>query len=48
MAMGQAAGTAAGLAIEAGATPRDVPADRLRARLAAGGAILDIAQATAA
>jgi hypothetical protein len=42
MAMGQAAGTAAALAIEAGADPREVPTDSLRARLAADGAILAV------
>jgi hypothetical protein len=42
MAMGQAAGTAAALAIAAGADPRDVPASELRTRLAADGAILAI------
>ena len=41
MAMGQAAGTAAALAMQAGSTPRDVPVDALRDRLRRDGAILD-------
>jgi hypothetical protein len=41
MAMGQAAGTAAALAAAGGCSPRDVPADALRERLLADGAILD-------
>jgi glycine/D-amino acid oxidase-like deaminating enzyme len=41
MAMGQAAGTAAVLAAAGGTTPRAVPADRLRERLALDGALLD-------
>ena len=41
MAMGQAAGTAAALAVAAGCLPRRLSADDLRARLTAGGAILD-------
>ena len=40
MAMGQAAGTAAALAVEAGLTPRELPIDRLLRRLRADGAIL--------
>jgi hypothetical protein len=45
MAMGQAAGTAAAMATTGGAggTVRAVPIDALRARLLAGGAILDLA-----
>ncbi len=45
MAMGQAAGTAAAMATTSGAggTVRAVPIDALRARLLAGGAILDLA-----
>jgi hypothetical protein len=43
MAMGQAAGTAAALAVAAGCDPRDVPVARLRARLRAAGAILELA-----
>jgi hypothetical protein len=42
MAMGQAAGTAAALAAASGSDPRDVPADRLRARLRQDGAVLDL------
>ncbi len=41
MAMGQAAGTAAAMAVESGCLPRTLPPDDLRARLAAAGAILD-------
>ena len=41
MAMGQAAGTAAALAAAGDIAPRDVPADALRARLHADGALLD-------
>ncbi len=41
MAMGQAAGTAAALAARDGIVPRRVPADALRDRLAAGGALFD-------
>ena len=44
MAMGQAAGTAAAMAIEAGVDPRDVPAGALRDRLAAAGAILRLTE----
>ena len=40
MAMGQAAGTAAALAVAAGTTPREIPFAVLRDRLAADGAIL--------
>jgi glycine/D-amino acid oxidase-like deaminating enzyme len=43
MAMGQAAGTAAGLAAGDGIEPRDVSAARLRDRLRADGAVLDVA-----
>jgi hypothetical protein len=42
MVMGQAAGTAAGLATSLGLAPRDVPFAALRDRLAAEGAILSI------
>jgi len=42
MAMGQAAGTAAALAAAGNCLPRDVPADTLRSRLRADGAILDL------
>ena len=42
MAMGQAAGTAAALAVAAGAAPRDVAVAALRDRLRADGAILDL------
>jgi glycine/D-amino acid oxidase-like deaminating enzyme len=41
MAMGQAAGAAAALAAAGDTTPRHVPVDALRARLAADGALLD-------
>ena len=41
MAMGQAAGTAASLAVRAGTTPHDVPAADLRAALLDGGALLE-------
>jgi hypothetical protein len=40
MAMGQAAGTAAAMAGAGGTTPRNLPADTLRARLALDGALL--------
>src|SRR5262249_34997166 len=40
MAMGQAAGTAAALAVRAGCRPRDVDIGQLRADLRIGGAIL--------
>ena len=40
MAMGQAAGTAAALAVGGGTTPRGVPPEALRARLAERGALL--------
>jgi hypothetical protein len=40
MAMGQAAGTAAALAIELGVQPRRVPVYRLQERLLDGGAVL--------
>jgi hypothetical protein len=42
MAMGQAAGVAAALAATGNCLPRDVPADTLRSRLRADGAILDL------
>ncbi len=42
MAMGQAAGTAAALAVSGNCLPRDVPADTLRARLRENGAILEL------
>ena len=42
MAMGHAAGLAAAMAVERGATPRDVPAGDVRARLLAEGAVLDV------
>ena len=45
MAMGQAAGTAAALAVAAGTTPREVPFAALRDRLLRDGAILTIAAA---
>jgi hypothetical protein len=45
MVMGQAAGTAAGLATTLGVAPRDVPFPALRDRLIADGAILSIADA---
>ncbi len=48
MAMGQAAGTAAALAVASRADPRDVPAHRLRARLRADGAVLDLAAPSSA
>jgi len=48
MAMGQAAGTAAALAVEAGLTPREVPVDRLLERLRADGAILSLEEASVA
>ena len=48
MAMGQAAGTAAALAVTAGAELRDLAFGRLRAALAAAGAILEPGLATAA
>jgi hypothetical protein len=41
MAMGQAAGTAAAMAARDGVAPRAVPADALRARLLADGALLE-------
>ena len=41
MAMGQAAGTAAALAASRGVLPRTIPADEIRARLLADGALLD-------
>ena len=44
MAMGQAAGTAAALAVAGGTDPRDVPVDRLRDWLAAEGAILRLTE----
>jgi hypothetical protein len=42
MAMGQAAGTAAALAVASGRSPRDVPATELRDRLRADGARLEL------
>jgi hypothetical protein len=42
MAMGQAAGTAAALAIQLGRAPRDVPFSALRERLVANGAVLTV------
>ena len=42
MAMGQAAGTAAGLAILGGCDPRDVPVDAIRDRLRLDGAVLRV------
>lgn len=42
MAMGQAAGTGAALATAAGSTPREVPAEQLRAQLRRDGAILEL------
>lgn len=45
MAMGQAAGTAAVLAIRDGTVPRQVPVGALRERLAADGALLDPVEA---
>ncbi|HEV3462729.1 MAG TPA: FAD-dependent oxidoreductase, partial [Actinomycetota bacterium] len=48
MAMGQAAGTAAALAVTAGAELRDLAFGRLRAALAAAGAILEPGLAAAA
>jgi hypothetical protein len=41
MAMGQAAGTAAAMAAATGSVPRQVPATDVRARLLAGGALLE-------
>jgi hypothetical protein len=40
MAMGQAAGTAAAMAVDAGVTPRELASDELRARLLGAGALL--------
>jgi hypothetical protein len=48
MAMGQAAGTAAALAVSAGVEPRELPTDGLRERLRSDGAILDLADVAAA
>ena len=45
MAMGQAAGTAAAMAVAAGRDPRDVDVPALRDRLRATGAIVDLAAA---
>jgi hypothetical protein len=42
MAMGQAAGTAAALAVAAGVDPRDVAVGAVRDRLRADGAVLDL------
>jgi hypothetical protein len=44
MAMGQAAGTAAALAIGADRTPRDVPVRALQDRLASDGAMLQLTE----
>lgn len=46
MAMGQAAGTAAAMAVSSGVQPRSVGVPELQARLRDGGAILSIEQAT--
>jgi len=46
MAMGHAAGVAAALAAGRGVTPRDVPADDIRERLRAEGAVLELPVAT--
>jgi hypothetical protein len=48
MAMGQAAGTAAALAVAGRTDPRDLPFERLGAALRAAGAVLDPDLATAA
>jgi hypothetical protein len=48
MAMGQAAGTAAALAVAAGREPREIHADALRACLRADGAILELSDAPVA
>ena len=48
MTLGQAAGTAAALAVELGVQPRDVPASELRARLSADGVDLRRAAASPA
>jgi hypothetical protein len=48
MAMGQAAGTAAALAVGAGVSPRQLPVDRLLERLRADGAILSLEEASIA
>jgi glycine/D-amino acid oxidase-like deaminating enzyme len=45
MAMGQAAGTAAAMAVDAGTDPRDLDVGALRDRLRRDGAILDLADA---
>jgi predicted regulator of Ras-like GTPase activity (Roadblock/LC7/MglB family) len=42
MAMGQAAGTAAAMAVAGNCLPRELPTDTLRARLVEDGAILHI------
>jgi hypothetical protein len=42
MAMGQAAGTGAAIAVAAGSDPREVPIDTLQERLRAAGAILEL------
>jgi len=42
MAMGQAAGTAAAMAVEKNGSPKDIHAADLRARLRAAGAVLEI------
>ena len=48
MAMGQAAGTAAALAVGAGVPPRDVHLGRLLERLRNDGAILSMEEAAVA
>jgi hypothetical protein len=48
MAMGQAAGTAAAMAVAGGIDPRGVSVPELRDRLRAGGAILELDQASEA
>jgi hypothetical protein len=45
MAMGQAAGTAAALAVRSGVAPRALDASEVRARLANDGALLEPLQA---
>ena len=47
MAMGQAAGTAAAMAVQAGVTPRALDAHLLRERLGSGGALLEPLSAVA-
>jgi ribulose 1,5-bisphosphate synthetase/thiazole synthase len=48
MAMGQAAGTAAALAVETRLAPRELPIDRLLAQLRADGAVLSLEEAAVA